>query len=55
MKNFRFNSPALHVFFVKNAIFFSIFKEKLFFMTNIYGLTQVKKTINIFGPKMSKS
>ena len=39
---------------VKNAIFFSIFEEKLVFQKNIYGFTQVKKRINIFGPKMSK-
>ena len=55
MKNFRFDSPALHVFLVKNAIFFSIYEEKLFFLKNIYGFTLVKKRIIRFGPKMSKS
>ena len=35
--------------------FFSIFEEKLFFLKNIYGFTQVKKRMIIFGPKMSKS
>jgi len=42
-------------FLSKNAIFFILFAEKIFFLKNIYGFTPVKKRIIRFGPKMSKS
>ena len=41
-------------FMSKNALFFSIFEVEKVFLKNIYGFTQVKKRIIIFGRKMSK-
>ena len=52
---FQVSQSSPSGFLSKNAIFFILFAEKIFFLKNIYGFTPVKKRIIRFGPKMSKS
>ena len=55
MKNFSFNSPALHIFFIKKMAFFIIFVEKIFFLQNIYGFTPVKKILSHLDQKWAQT
>ena len=55
MENFRFNSPALQFFLLKNATFFIIFVGKIFVLQNIYGFTPFIKILSCVDQKWPKT
>ena len=55
MENFRFDSPALQFFLLKNATFFIIFVGEIFVLQNIYGFTPFIKILSCVDQKWPKT